>query len=253
MKNLPSGSRNINTSMQCVPNWDDSRNRYFVSQNPPGRGGFVQMNIMDRNIRTLSPQESRVVLALAEEKRRDVGRAEIIELPGVKPKAADKVIESLRRKGWLERASWGEYIVIPPEQGPDALGESNLLALASRIADPYYIGYGSAAAHYGWPNSFFHLMTASAALSVLRSAIGTLASMIGEVIIVRVPLLDADGVMPAKLHGIEAQGIWIESQDFTNQLMEKFRFASSRTIPLVFVHLGRGATHPFVPCAHLSY
>jgi len=108
------------------------------------------MNIMDRsNIRTLSPQESRVVLALAEEKRRDVGRAEIIKLLGVKPKAADKVIESLRRKGWLERASWGEYIVIPPEQGPDALGESNLLALASRIADPYYIGYGSAAAHYG--------------------------------------------------------------------------------------------------------
>src|SRR5438270_7472698 len=32
---------------------------------------------------------------------------------------------------------------------PDALGETNLLALASRIADPYYIGFGSAAAHYG--------------------------------------------------------------------------------------------------------
>jgi predicted transcriptional regulator of viral defense system len=104
---------------------------------------------MDRSMRTLSPQESRVVLALAEEKRRDVGRAEIIERLGVKPKAADKVIESLRRKGWLERASWGQYIVIPPEQGPDALGETNLLALASRIANPYYIGYGSAAAHYG--------------------------------------------------------------------------------------------------------
>ena len=89
------------------------------------------------------------MLALAEEKRRDVGRAEIIELLGVKPKAADKVIESLRRKGWLERASWGKYIAIPPDQGPDALGETNLLALASRIASPYYIGYGSAAAHYG--------------------------------------------------------------------------------------------------------
>jgi predicted transcriptional regulator of viral defense system len=67
----------------------------------------------------------------------------------VKAKAADKVIESLRRKGWLERASWGEYLVIPPDEGPDALGESNLFALASRIADPYYIGYGSAAGHYG--------------------------------------------------------------------------------------------------------
>jgi hypothetical protein len=44
---------------------------------------------MDRTVRTLSPQESRVVLALAEEKRRDVGRAEIIELLAVKPKAAD--------------------------------------------------------------------------------------------------------------------------------------------------------------------
>lgn len=104
---------------------------------------------MDHIVRTLSSHESRVVLTLAEQKRREVGRAEIIDLLGVKAKAADKVIESLRRKGWLERASWGEYLVIPLEEGPDALGESNLFALASRIADPYYIGYGSAAAHYG--------------------------------------------------------------------------------------------------------
>jgi predicted transcriptional regulator of viral defense system len=78
-----------------------------------------------------------------------VGRPEIIKLLGVSAKAADNVIESLRRKGWLERASWGEYLVIPPDEGPDAMGETNLLALASRIADHYYIGYGSAAGHYG--------------------------------------------------------------------------------------------------------
>ena len=109
----------------------------------------MHRNIMDYTVRTLSPRESRVVLALAEQKRRAVDRADIIELLGAKAKAADKVIASLRRKGWLERASWGEYLVIPPDEGPDALGESNLFALASRIADPYYIGYGSAAAHYG--------------------------------------------------------------------------------------------------------
>jgi len=106
-------------------------------------------NIMDFTIRTLSPQESRVVLALAEQKRREVGRSEIIKLLGASAKAADNVIESLRRKGWLERASWGKYLVIPPDEGPDATGETNLLALASRIANPYYIGYGSAAGHYG--------------------------------------------------------------------------------------------------------
>ncbi|HEV2174664.1 MAG TPA: type IV toxin-antitoxin system AbiEi family antitoxin [Nitrospira sp.] len=106
-------------------------------------------NIVNLTVRTLSPQESRVVLALAEQKRREVGRSEIIKLLGASAKAADNVIQSLRRKGWLERASWGEYLVIPPDEGPDATGETNLLALASRIADPYYIGYGSAAGFYG--------------------------------------------------------------------------------------------------------
>lgn len=99
--------------------------------------------------RSLSPQESRVVLALTEQGRRDATREEIIRLLGGTPKAADAVIEALRKKGWLERATWGKYLLVPPDQGPDALGDSNLLALASRVADPYYIGFGTAAAHYG--------------------------------------------------------------------------------------------------------
>ena len=98
------------------------------------------MNIMavDFSTRSLSPQESRVILALAEQGRREVTRAEIVQLLGVSPKAADHVIESLRHKGWLERAAWGRYLLVPPEQGPDAMGDSNLIALASRVADPYY-------------------------------------------------------------------------------------------------------------------
>ncbi|MEI6242074.1 MAG: type IV toxin-antitoxin system AbiEi family antitoxin [Chlamydiota bacterium] len=100
-------------------------------------------------IRSLSPQESRIVLTLTEQGRREIARPEIIKLLGVSSKAADHVINSLRRKGWLERASWGKYLFIEPNQGPEALGESNLLALASRIVEPYYIGFGSAATHYG--------------------------------------------------------------------------------------------------------
>jgi predicted transcriptional regulator of viral defense system len=104
---------------------------------------------MELATRSLSLQESRVVLALSERGQRETTREEIVKLLGGRPKVADHVIESLRRKGWLERATWGQYLVIPPEQGPDALGNSNLLALASRIANPYYIGFGTAAAHYG--------------------------------------------------------------------------------------------------------
>ena len=99
--------------------------------------------------RSLSPQESRVVLALTEGDRREATRAEIVELLGGSAKAADHVIEGLRHKGWLERAAWGRYLLVPPDQGPDALGDSNLLALASRITDRYYFGFGTAAAHYG--------------------------------------------------------------------------------------------------------
>ncbi len=104
---------------------------------------------MKPTLRSLSPQESRVVLALTEHHRREATRGEIIRVLGGSTKAADHVIESLRRKGWLERATWGKYLLVPPDQGPDAIGDSNLLALASRIVDPYYIGFGTAAAQYG--------------------------------------------------------------------------------------------------------
>ena len=104
---------------------------------------------MEFNTRTLSPHESRVVLALSENGKREVTRAEIIALLGTGPKSADHVIEALRHKGWLERASWGKYLLIPADQGPAALGDSNLLALASRIAPRYYLGFTTAAAHYG--------------------------------------------------------------------------------------------------------
>lgn len=104
---------------------------------------------MESNLRSLSPYEARIVLGLAEDGRRELDRSEIIARLGVSADSADLVIRSLRRKGWLERAGRGRYLLIPPDQGPDAVGESNLLALASRIAKPYYFAYGTAAAHYG--------------------------------------------------------------------------------------------------------
>jgi hypothetical protein len=63
----------------------------------------------------------------------------------------------------------------------------------------------------------------------------TLQNMVGEVVMARIPLLDADGMMLLKLHGVEANGLWVESQDFTNALMQKFQCFSSRTTPLVFI------------------
>jgi predicted transcriptional regulator of viral defense system len=127
---------------------------------------------MEFRTRSLSSQESRVVLALRERGQRSVTRADVVELLGASLKAADNVIESLRHKGWLERASWGEYLLIPPEQGPDALGDSNLLALASRIADPYYIGFGTAAAHYGLTTQYRNVIFLVTPMHVRERRVG---------------------------------------------------------------------------------
>jgi hypothetical protein len=76
----------------------------------PLSGGFVTNDDMGMSTRSLSTQESKVVLALTERGRREATRAEIVNLLGGSVKAADHVIESLRRKAWLERATWGEYL-----------------------------------------------------------------------------------------------------------------------------------------------
>src|ERR1019366_9472002 len=122
------------------------REDIIKTQDPPG---FCDGGCMYFSIRTLSPQESRVVLALAEQGRREIERREVVQILGATAKAADHVIQSLRRKGWLERAAWGKYLLVPPDQGPEAVGDKNPRAPASRIAKFYYIGYGTAASHYG--------------------------------------------------------------------------------------------------------
>ena len=97
--------------------------------------------------RTLSPLEANVVLALEWEERPVVSRTEIVDLLGGSARA-DKVIRSLRKKRWLERLSRGRYLLIPAERGPAGIPNSNMLALARHLVEPYYLGYATAAAHY---------------------------------------------------------------------------------------------------------
>ncbi|RUP07822.1 type IV toxin-antitoxin system AbiEi family antitoxin [Hyphomicrobium sp.] len=104
---------------------------------------------MKTNLRTLGPAESKVVLTLREQGRQVVDAADILRLLG-SGRSGRKVIQNLIRKGWLSRIVGGRYMFLPPEHGPENLGENNILALAAGAVDPSYIGWWSAASRHGF-------------------------------------------------------------------------------------------------------
>ena len=104
---------------------------------------------METNLRTLGPKETKVILSFREQGREIVHAADIIGLLGSEP-TARKVIRNLLRKGWLTRLVGGRYMVLPPEHGPENLGENNPIALAAAAAEPSYVGWWSAAAFHGF-------------------------------------------------------------------------------------------------------
>jgi len=63
----------------------------------------------------------------------------------------------------------------------------------------------------------------------------SLKSMVGEMIILRVPALESEEMSLVKLHSVEASGIWIESQDFTDAMMKKMQLSASATTLILFV------------------
>lgn len=107
---------------------------------------------MENNLRTLGKAESMVVLSLREQGRTFVRTSDILAILGASSSdtAARKVIRNLIRKGWLSRIVGGKYLLLPPEHGPENLGENNSLALAASAVTPSYIGWWSAAAWHGF-------------------------------------------------------------------------------------------------------
>jgi predicted transcriptional regulator of viral defense system len=104
---------------------------------------------MKNNLRTLSRNEATVVLSLREQGRDTVRAADVIELMGAE-RSARKVIHRLLQKGWFLRLTPGHYLFLPPERGPENLGENNAIAIASAMVAPCYVGWWAAASYHGF-------------------------------------------------------------------------------------------------------
>lgn len=104
---------------------------------------------METNLRTLGPNEAKAVLSFREQGRNVVRAADVIEILG-NESTARKVIRNLLRKGWLTRLVAGRYLFLPPEHGPENLGENNALAVASAVVEPSYVGWWASASYHGF-------------------------------------------------------------------------------------------------------
>jgi predicted transcriptional regulator of viral defense system len=97
------------------------------------------------DVRSLSPTEAKVVLSLEAEGHDTVSLSEIRRRAGVSSGFARKIAHGLVRKGWLQRAHRGLYLLSPSHFGPEALPDTDPLRLGSRLIEPYYFGFATAA------------------------------------------------------------------------------------------------------------
>lgn len=62
-----------------------------------------------------------------------------------------------------------------------------------------------------------------------------LSSMVGEMIVARIPVLHKTDLVLVRLHAVEPTGIWVEHQGYTNHMMKHFGMHSSCSTLILFV------------------
>jgi predicted transcriptional regulator of viral defense system len=95
--------------------------------------------------RSLSQTEAKVVLSLEEEGLETITVKELQRRAGVSFGFARKLAHDLVQKGWLQRLRRGSYLLNPTKHGPDAVPDTDPLRIGSRLIEPYYFGFATAA------------------------------------------------------------------------------------------------------------
>ncbi len=105
--------------------------------------------------RTLSKNESRVVLDLEWRGQKTVTLADIRAALGSSEPYARFLAHKLVRKGWLERLRPGLFRLIPAERGREGVADTNTLAAGAALVHPYFFSFGTACTHHGLTEQAF--------------------------------------------------------------------------------------------------
>ncbi|MBN2491922.1 MAG: type IV toxin-antitoxin system AbiEi family antitoxin domain-containing protein [Planctomycetes bacterium] len=105
--------------------------------------------------RTLSQNESRVVLDLEWRGQKIVTLAEVRETLACSAGYARFLVHQLIKKGWLERIRPGLYQLVPAERGRAGVADTNPLVAGAVLVSPYFFSFGTACTHHGLTEQVF--------------------------------------------------------------------------------------------------
>jgi predicted transcriptional regulator of viral defense system len=116
---------------------------------------YKQMNRTTTTERTLSKNESRVILDFEWRGQRTVTLTDLRTILGCSETYARYLAHQLVRKGWLERLRPGLFRLIPAERGREGIGDTNPLTAGAALVHPYFFSFGTACTHYGFTEQVF--------------------------------------------------------------------------------------------------
>jgi predicted transcriptional regulator of viral defense system len=94
-------------------------------------------------------RESLLLTSLMGAGKRVFGLDDAVDVLGGTRGAAKKLLSDLVGKGWAIRLTKGVYLAVPLEAGPKSMHTEHELLIASRLADPYYVGFWNALNFHG--------------------------------------------------------------------------------------------------------
>lgn len=121
---------------------------------------------MTQNIKTnkylyknLGPVSSHLITELSQSKKTVFSLSEVATILGTDNRHVKKLVYDLVKKGWLQRIEKGKYFLIPLTAKATKPYTENQFFIASKLVEPYYIGFWSMLHYYGYteqlPNTIF--------------------------------------------------------------------------------------------------
>jgi len=105
---------------------------------------------MAQSVRTLGDKGSSLLTEMSRQGQRVFTFEDAAGVYGGSVSQLRKLMFTLVKRGWLRRIEKGKYFILPFEAGREGEWTEHEFVIASRLIEPYYIGFRSALNYYGY-------------------------------------------------------------------------------------------------------